>query len=547
MKNAIIIGGGISGMCCAVMLAEAGVQVQIVSPHPSERSQSVMAAGGINAVLTGYEQGDSVACHIEDTLKGGSFLAGREAVTGLCEHADEIIRYLEKIGTVFSVDESGNPARRAFGGQSFDRTCFCGASTGKQIVSALIMESRRLEAAGMIRRGFWTFFHSALIRDGKCYGALIYDAGTGKVNAQYADVLVMATGGQNALFGKTTGSMQCDGYAAGRLFMQGVELKNLEFIQYHPTTLETAQKRMLISEAVRGEGGRLFYEENGSRVFFMEDKYGPKGNLMTRDVVSREIDKTEKAGKKVFLDITFLGAKEIRKRIPEVRDLCLKYRGIDISKEPIPVSPSVHFFMGGIAVHLNHETNIRDLFAVGECASIYHGANRLGGNSLLAAMYSGMVAAREIASREFHQKTPDFSVKEEEENRRLQKRRESKSPFPIMYMRDMLSDTMRRDLGIVRNEESMKKGLSDIDYYLSVCEQIFYDSSVMMYTNYSLKAILTLARATMACALHRKESRGSHFRSDYPDTDENLAYASIISYDKGQYRIRMDKEHYYES
>ena len=547
MKNAIIIGGGISGMCCAVKLAEAGIQVQIVSPHPSERSQSVMAAGGINAVLKGYEQGDSVACHIEDTLKGGNYLAGKEAVTGLCGHADEIIRYLEKIGTVFSVDENGNPARRAFGGQSFNRTCFCGASTGKQIVSALIMESRRLEAAGMIRRGFWTYFHSALIRDGICYGALIYDERTGKIEAQYADVLVMATGGQNALFGKTTGSTQCDGYAAGRLFMQGVELKNLEFIQYHPTTLETVQKRMLISEAVRGEGGRLFYEENGNRVYFMEDKYGPKGNLMTRDVVSREIDKIEKAGKEVFLDITFLGEKEIRRRIPEVSDLCMKYRGIDISREPIPVSPSVHFFMGGIAVHLDHETNIKNLFAVGECASIYHGANRLGGNSLLAAMYSGMVAAKEIASREFSQERPDFSGQAEVENLRLQKMKETKSQFPVMYMRDMLADTMRRNLGIVRDEESMKKGLSDIDYYLSVCERISYDSSVLMYTNYSLRAILTLARATMTCALQRKESRGSHFRSDHPETDNSLACASIITYDSGQYRIRMDKEHYYES
>ena len=547
MKNAIIIGGGISGMCCAVKLAEAGIQVQIVSPHPSERSQSVMAAGGINAVLKGYEQGDSVACHIEDTLKGGNYLAGKEAVTGLCGHADEIIRYLEKIGTVFSVDENGNPARRAFGGQSFNRTCFCGASTGKQIVSALIMESRRLEAAGMIRRGFWTYFHSALIRDGKCYGALIYDERTGKTEAQYADILVMATGGQNALFGKTTGSMQCDGYAAGRLFMQGVELKNLEFIQYHPTTLETGQKRMLISEAVRGEGGRLFYEENGNRVYFMEDKYGPKGNLMTRDVVSREIDKIEKAGKEVFLDITFLGEKEIRRRIPEVSDLCMKYRGIDISREPIPVSPSVHFFMGGIAVHLNHETNIKNLFAVGECASIYHGANRLGGNSLLAAMYSGMVAAKEIASREFSQERPDFSGQAEEENLRLQKMKETKSQFPVMYMRDMLADTMRQNLGIVRDEESMKKGLADIDYYLSVCERISYDSSVLMYTNYSLRAILTLARATMTCALQRKESRGSHFRSDHPDTDDSLACASIITYDNGKYHIRMDKEHYYEN
>ncbi|MCR5101380.1 MAG: FAD-binding protein [Butyrivibrio sp.] len=546
MKEAIVIGGGISGICCAVKLAEAGVMVKIIAPYPSERSQSVMAAGGINGVLLRHDQGDSVDCHIEDTLKGGSYLAGKEAVTGLCSHAEEIIQYLEKIGTVFSVDNEGALVKRAFGGQSFKRTCFCGASTGKQIVSALVMEARRFEVLGLIERQFFTFFHSALIRDGKCYGALVYDEKLEKIKAMYADALVMATGGQNSLFGKTTGSTQCDGYAAGQLFLQGVQLKNLEFIQYHPTTLETCQKKMLISEAVRGEGGRLFYIENGKRIYFMEEKYGPKGNLMTRDVVSREIDEIDKAGKEVFLDISFIGEKEIRRRIPEVSDLCLKYRGIDISRVPIPVAPSVHFFMGGLAVHLNHETNIRNLFAVGECASIYHGANRLGGNSLLAAMHSGMVAAKEIADRDFDQENIDFSAEEAKENIRLQKMKDTKSQFPVMYIRDMLADTMRQDLGIVRNEQAMKKGLSDLDYYLSICDRLSFDSSVSMYTNYSLKSILTLAKATLLCALHRNESRGAHFRSDYPDSDEAFSFATIISNDGGQVNIRMDKEHIYE-
>ena len=264
MKDAIIIGSGIAGMACAVKLAEEGVQVVLVSPFPSERSQSVMAAGGINAVLADCEPGDSVECHIKDTMDGGCGIAGKEAVAGLCENAEEIIRYLEKIGTVFSVDEDGHPARRAFGGQSFKRTCYCGSATGKQIVSALVMEVRRLEGAGMIRRRLWSCFHSALIKDGVCYGALLFDETTGKIEAEYADALVMAVGGQNALFGKTTGSTQCDGYAAGRLFRQGVDLKNLEFIQYHPTTLETAQKKMLVSEAVRGEGGRRAQDSGGA-------------------------------------------------------------------------------------------------------------------------------------------------------------------------------------------------------------------------------------------------------------------------------------------
>jgi succinate dehydrogenase / fumarate reductase flavoprotein subunit len=355
----------------------------------------------------------------------------------------------------------------------------------------------------------------------------------------------MATGGQNALFGKTTGSTQCDGYAAGKLFLQGAELKNLEFIQYHPTTIETAQKRMLISEAARGEGGRLFYRQDGRNVYFMEEKYGPNGNLMTRDVVSREIDAL---GGTAWLDLSFLDRKVIDDRLPEVRDLCAKYRGIDVTREPIPVEPSVHFFMGGLAVRLNHETNIRNLFAVGECASMYHGANRLGGNSLLAAIYSGNVAAEAIASRRDGSLAhPDLSRELERERARLAERRDTQSRFPVMYIRDMLAETMQKRLGIVRDEANLTRGLDDIDYYLSVAEHIRYDPSVMPYFNYSLTGILTLARSALECAKSRRESRGAHYRSDYPNTDEACQSATLIARAGDGYRVWLDKERAYES
>ncbi|MBQ8111173.1 MAG: FAD-binding protein [Clostridia bacterium] len=544
MKHVLIIGSGISGMACAVRCAERGIRATLAAPFPSERSQSVMAAGGINAVLPENDSGDSVASHIEDTLKGGCGLGGKRAVTGLCEHGGEILRYLESIGTVFSVDERGKLLRRAFGGQSYKRTYYCGASTGKQIVSALVMEARRFEAMGLIERRLWCCFHSALIKDGVCHGAMLFDEARGGLEAVTADAVVIATGGQNALFGKTTGSTQCDGYAAGKLFMQGAELKNLEFIQYHPTTLQTAQKRMLISEAARGEGGRLFYRQNGKNVYFMEEKYGPGGNLMTRDIVSREIDAL---GKQAFLDISFLGEKAIDARLPEVRELCAKYGGIDVCRDPIPVEPSVHFFMGGLAVHLNHETNIRGLFAVGECASMYHGANRLGGNSLLAAIYSGNVAADAIADREgaggAH---PDFSGELAREKKLLEQRRNTQSQFPVMYIRDMLAQTMQNRLGIARNAANLTQGLEDVDYYLSIAERLNYDASVMPYFNYSLTGILTLARATLACALSRRESRGAHDRSDFPETDAAYSSATIIRYDGGKYSVRLDEERDYE-
>ncbi|MBR5925826.1 MAG: FAD-binding protein [Firmicutes bacterium] len=544
MKEVLIIGSGIAGMTCAIECAKEGVHCTLVSPFPSERSQSVMAAGGINGVTADCEEGDSVNSHIEDTLKGGAYIAGRNAVTGLCEGAGEIIDYLESIGTVFSVDGEGRPMRRAFGGQSHKRTYFCRSATGKLIVSSLVMEARRFEAAGLITRKLRGCFHSALIKDGKCCGALIFDEATWNLEAFYADALVIATGGQNSLFGKTTGSTQCDGYAAGMLFLQGAELKNLEFIQYHPTTIETDQKRMLISEAVRGEGGRLFYEEDGKRVYFMEDKYGPKGNLMTRDVISREMYLT---GRDIYLDISFLDEKTIMERLPEVAELCMKYRGIDITKEPIPVAPSVHFFMGGLAVHLNHETNIKNLFAIGECASIYHGANRLGGNSLLAALYGGKTAAKEICGRESEAERPDFKEYIEAARAELQSIFESQSRFPSGYLTDMVSDTIKKSLGIVRNEEDLKKGIEDIDYYISISDALRYDSSVLPYFNYKVRGILALAKACLSCALARQESRGSHVRSDYPDTDDSMRCASVISYDNGNYTVRFDKEGSYES
>lgn len=543
MKKAVIIGSGIAGLSCAISLAEKGIKSVVASPFPPERSQSVMAAGGINAVeLTGGP--DSVEMHIQDTLAGGRYIAGRNAVTSLCKAAPSIVEQLERRGTVFTRDADGSVSRRAFGGQSYPRTCYCGASTGKQIVTALVMECRKYEALGLIERRTWTDFHSALIRDGVCCGALLFNESGFELYPEYADALVIAAGGQNALFGKTTGSMACDGYTAGKLFMQGAELKNLEFIQYHPTTMETPQKRMLNFEAARGEGGRLFYEDNGRRVYFLEDKYGEKGNLMPRDIVSREI---ESAGRQVYLDVSFLGSDIIMDRIPEIHELCMKYRGIDITREPVPVSPSVHFFMGGLAVDLNHETNIRNLYAAGECASIYHGANRLGGNSLLAAIYGGQKAAESVAGRDSMVTHHSFDSYVQDETAKLMSDLGSESRFPVMYIRDMAAQNLKEDLGIVRNEKRLRKGIEDVDFYLDIADKINYDSSVLPYFNYSLTGILTLARAVLVSADARHESRGAHFRSDYPEENRELQAASVISYDNGAYRVRYDMEGRYEN
>ena len=318
MKHVLIIGSGLSGLSCAIELAKKGIRSTLVSPYPSERAQSVMAAGGINAALG---NDDSPQQHAEDTLKSGGNIAGKEAVIGLCSAAPDIVRWLESLGVVFSRNESGDVALRAFGGQSRKRTAYAGASTGKQIMSALIREARKYESSEIICRCLGRQFYSALIANGTCYGALLYNEITKKIETVYADAVVVATGGQNLLFGKTTGSTQCDGYVAAKLYEQGAQLKNLEFIQYHPTTVETPQKRMLISEAARGEGGRLYYVENGRRVYFMEDLYGERGNLMPRDIVSKCI---YDAPSQVYLDIAFLGEKLIYSRLLEVAEICKK-------------------------------------------------------------------------------------------------------------------------------------------------------------------------------------------------------------------------------
>ena len=557
MKKVLVIGSGISGLTTAIECASRNIHVTMVSPFPSERAQSVLAAGGINAALDHKDEGDSIESHIEDTLKGGCFIAGREAVTGLCKTAPEILAWLEHLGTVFSRTAEGKIDQRAFGGQSHRRTCYCGASTGKQIVTALVMEARRYEGLGLIKRLLWTDFHSGLIRDGVCYGARLFNEGTRRLEDVTADAVVIATGGQNALFGKTTGSTQCDGYTAGKLFMQGAELKNLEFIQYHPTTILTGQKKMLISEAARGEGGRLYYEEGGKRVYFMEEKYGEKGNLMPRDVVSRTMCELHKP---VFLDVSFLGKKKILERIPEIYDICMKYRGIDISKESIPVEPSVHFFMGGLAVNLNHETNIKNLYAVGECASIYHGANRLGGNSLLAAVYSGRTAAKAIADSSNMNYTPTDNMSSEnnasiircfaeslaKDQKKLEDGYKTSSSFSVMHVRKLIADLMQERLGIARSETELRKGIDEVTFLLENVDKIHFNASEMPYFNYSVGGILALAKATLLAAESRKESRGAHVRTDYPETNDEFRASTILTYNNGSITTRLDIEGNYE-
>ena len=536
MKQVVIIGSGLSALSCAIALAEQNIRAVIASPYPSERAQSVMAAGGINAAI-GID--DSPEQHAEDTLKSGGNLAGKEAVLGLCTAAPNIIRQLEKLGVVFSRNKNGEVALRAFGGQSKNRTAYAGASTGKQIMTALIREARKYECTQMITRLLGRRFHSALIKDNKCYGVLLYNEKLCKMETVYADAVVAASGGQNLLFGKTTGSTQCDGYVAAKLYEQGARLKNLEFVQYHPTTVETPQKRMLISEAARGEGGRLYYLDGERRVYFMEDKYGERGNLMPRDIVSKCIYDVPS---QVYLDISFLGKKLIESRLFEVAELCKKYANLDVTKQSIPVYPSVHFFMGGLAVNKNHKTSVDNLYAVGECASMYHGANRLGGNSLMAAIYSGHVAANAINTLEENKNHPNFEAYISEQEQILEKRLQSKSRFSAVYIRHEIAKLLNDCLGITRTEEKLLEGIKNVDYFFSISEKLVYDVDISPYIGYSLRPMILLARAILTSALARKETRGAHIRQDYPQQSDEFTLCSVCDYINGEHRISYVEE-----
>lgn len=536
MKHVLIIGSGLSGLSCAINLAKNGIRSTLVSPYPSERAQSVMAAGGINAAI---DKNDSIEKHAEDTLKSGRNIAGKEAVSSLCAAAPEIVRRLESIGVVFSRNQNQDLALRAFGGQSHNRTAYAGASTGKQIMSALIREARKYECEDLIKRSLGRRFHSALIDSGKCYGALLYDEKNRKIETVYADAVVIATGGQNLLFGKTTGSTQCDGYVAAKLYEQGAKLKNLEFIQYHPTTVETSQKRMLISEAARGEGGRLYYMENGKRVYFMEALYGERGNLMPRDIVSKCI---YDAPSQVYLDIAFLGEKIIKNRLFEIAEICRKYAGIDVTKESIPVYPSVHFFMGGLAVNSEHKTSLDNLYAVGECSSRYHGANRLGGNSLLSAIYGGQIAAKAICELPKPESAPDFSAYILQQEDIISKSVEQNGSFSEVSIRQEIAKIMNDCLGITRTEEKLLKGIQGIDNYISLSDSMVYDSDVSAYFGYSVRPMLLLARAILTSALARKETRGAHIRNDFPECNAEYERCSICDYQNGKHIVSFEKE-----
>ena len=510
-----IIGAGLAGLSAAIALAERGIPSNLVSQQPSERAQSVLAEGGINAALDTMGEGDTWQEHFADTMRGGCDLADPNAVAGLTSHAPEIVRWLAALGVPFA-REDGRMVQRNFGGQKKKRTAYAKSSTGKALMTALIDEARKYEAAGLIHRLPHHELIDLTVENGVCRGARLWDTYTDTVLRCGAPV-VLACGGLNGLFpGMTTGTVHNTGGAAALAFAKGAALANLEMIQYHPTTVQISGKRMLVSEAARGEGGRLCVMRNGKPWYFMEELYPELGNLMPRDVVSRMMANVVThmdCGDQVYLDMTGLDAAIWRKRLPDLRAELIHYLALDPQNTPIPVSPGIHFFMGGLYVDERHRTTVSELYAAGECACQYHGANRLGGNSMLAAIYGGRVAARNIGTE------PAGGV--EEMGRLTAAERESLSVSPRFAAQ--LCRALLSGLGITRSEAGLTKALNAVD--------------ALKPETIAERGRLLLGRAMLLGALARKESRGAHWRSDFPKRDESFRRTTVAMLANGEVSI----------
>ena len=572
METVNIVGAGLAGLSAALTLAKQHQPCRLISVQASERAQSVLAEGGINGALNNMGEGDSILLHEEDTCLAGCQIADEEAVRGLTGHAPAIIQMLTDLGVPFN-RQDGKILQRSFGGQRKKRTAFAKSSTGKMIMHALIDEVRKYEVLGLVERYPHHLFEDLLIREGNpeylhqvqgsiseylrqeqggelkekvCCGLLIRDVYTGE-EMRFAGPVLIACGGMNGLFpSRTTGTLINSGNAAARLFARGVRFSNLEMIQYHPTTLAIAGKRLLISEAARGEGGRLFVRRSGEPWYFMEEKYPEFGNLMPRDVVAREmyfVTHEADCDPQVYLDMRGISKEIFQKRLSDLRAELLHYGKPDPEREPIPVEQGIHYFMGGIDVDVFHQTNLRFLYAAGECCSQYHGANRLGGNSMLGALYGGQVAAKTIlkegesssqyapeavvflhAHEESASRPTEYAAKDDTSSTDPEgSRYEEETPQITAKMASLLYES----LGIIREEKSMLRALEGLSLLLQEEGLTETDRNRIM-----------LGEAILRSALFRKESRGAHFRSDFPDRDE--AFCGLVTAIKKDGKIEID-------
>ncbi len=538
--DVVVIGAGGAGLRTAIECArDPSIRVAVVSKVYPTRSHTGAAQGGLNAALGNAVPQDSPEAHAFDTIKGSDFLADQDAVYFMCKHAPEVVYELDRWGVPFSRMEDGRIAQRPFGGASFPRTVYSADRTGHVLLHTLFEQALARENIDF----FNEFFLLDLIHDGqRVKGVSLYDIKNGEVVNLKAKAVVLATGGFARIYWqRSTNAIGNTGDGVAVALLNGLPLKDIEFIQFHPTGL--AKTGILLSEACRGEGGYLI-NKFGER--FMA-RYAPqKMELAPRDLVSRSIEYEIREGRGfgegtsayVLLDLRHLGEEKIKERLPQVRQLAIDFEGVDPVYDPVPIRPSAHYCMGGVHVenYMTSATPLEGLYAVGECACVsVHGANRLGGNSLIELLVFGKfcgISAREYAKQvDFLELSEGEKAKGKELIEGLMKREGYEK---LADIRKRMGEITWEKMGIFRDEKSLQSAYEELSELLERWENIpVVDKSKVFNTNLievlELRNMLHLARAVAYCALHRRESRGGHYREDYPERDdENFLKHTLV-------------------
>lgn len=549
-KKIIVVGGGLSGLMATMKISEAGGEVELFSLCPVKRSHSVCAQGGINACMNTKGQNDSIDEHFDDTVYGGDFLADQKAVRGMVELAPKLIEMFDRMGVTWTRTAEGLLDLRNFGGQKNKRTCFSGATTGQQLLYALDEQVRHWEVKGTVKKyEGWDFLKVILNSAGECRGIVAQNMTTMEIEAFPADAVILATGGPGLVFGKSTNSVICTGSAVSTAYQQGAYLGNSEFIQLHPTAIPGDDKLRLMSESARGEGGRVWTYKDGKPWYFLEEMYPAYGNLVPRDIAARAIFKvcTEmKLGingeNQVYLDLSHIDSDYLDRKLGGILEIYEEFVGDDPRKVPMRIFPAVHYSMGGIWVDREHRTNIPGLFASGECDYQYHGANRLGANSLLSAAYSGTVsgpsAMRWAKGEQEGQalSASELKAAKDAEVARFEKLLAMNGAENAYKLHHELGEIMLENVAIVRINKNIAKAEGLLKDLLKRWDNIGvndkgrYCNQEVIFAR-QLRDMIIYAQAITKAALLRNESRGAHYKPEYPERDdENFLKTTRVTY-----------------
>lgn len=547
----VIVGGGLAGLMAAIKIAEAGMKVDLFSLVPVKRSHSVCAQGGINGAVNTKGENDSPWEHFDDSIYGGDFLANQPPVKAMCDAAPKIIHMFDRMGVMFNRTPEGLLDFRRFGGTQHHRTAYAGATTGQQLLYALDEQVRSFEAAGLVTKyEGWEFVSAVIDPDGICRGITAQNLRSMEIAAFPADAVIMATGGLGIIFGKSTNSTINTGYAAARLYQQGAYYANGEFIQIHPTAIPGDDKNRLMSESARGEGGRVWTYKDGKPWYFLEEKYPAYGNLVPRDIATREIFDVcvnQKLGidgeNKVYLDLSHIDAKQLDIKLGGIMEIYEKFMGDDPRKIPMKIFPGVHYSMGGLWVDFDQKTNIPGLFAAGECDYSQHGANRLGANSLLSAVYGGMVAGPQAVK---FIKGQTSSVEDiapavfEGQVKADQEKYESilamNGTENAYLLHKELGELMTANVTVVRENKKLEITYEKLNEFSERYKNInLEDTAKWSNTSASfirqLEGMINLAKVITLGALNRNESRGAHYKPEFPDrNDEEWLKTTMAKY-----------------